>query len=164
MRYWIGVASKNHVERGVEGGFCQLCHGKAQPLKRMQQGDWIIYYSPKQEFESNSPCQQFTAIGEVMGTDVYEFAMSPGFIPFRRDIQFIPDAKPTAIRPLIQDLNFIKDKSKWGYTFRYGHLEISESDFQLIAEHMLGYIPQSQTLRLEQQLASGKSDLAIFPC
>ena len=42
MRYWIGVASKDHVSRGVDGGFCQLCHGKAQPLKRMASGDWII--------------------------------------------------------------------------------------------------------------------------
>lgn len=146
MRYWVGVASKNHVQRGIEGGFCQLCHGKAQPLKRMQQGDWIIYYSPKEEFEANQPCQQFTAIGEVIGTGVYQFEIFPGFIPFRRDIAFIAKAKPTDIRPLLQNLDFIKDKSKWGYAFRYGHLEISESDFRLIAEQMLGYSPYTQQL------------------
>lgn len=141
MRYWIGVASKNHVQRGITGGFCQLCHGKAQPLKRMQQGDWIIYYSPKEEFEANQPCQKFTAIGEVVGTEVYSFEMFPGFIPFRRDIQFMAEAKSVAIRPLIQKLSFIKDKANWGYSFRYGHLEISAADFQLIAEQMLGYNP-----------------------
>lgn len=143
MRYWIGVAAKNHVQRGVEGGFCQLCHGKAQPLKRMQQGDWIIYYSPKEEFEGHQACQQFTALGEVTGADTYPFEMFKGFVPFRRDIHFIQTAKPVAIRPLIQDLQFIKDKAKWGYSFRYGHLEISEQDFQLIAQQMLGFIPSS---------------------
>ena len=65
MRYWIGVASRDHVARGVAGGFCQLCHGKAQPLQRMSAGDWIIYYSPKEEFDGNTPCQRFTAIGEI---------------------------------------------------------------------------------------------------
>jgi hypothetical protein len=43
-----GLSEKTNklVERGVSGGFCQLRHGKAQPLKRMLVGDWIIYYSP----------------------------------------------------------------------------------------------------------------------
>ncbi|WP_242596564.1 hypothetical protein [Enterococcus plantarum] len=34
MNSWIGVASKNNVEIGVAGGFCQLCHGKSAPLGR----------------------------------------------------------------------------------------------------------------------------------
>jgi len=141
MRYWIGVASKDHVQRGITGGFCQLCHGKAQPLKRMQPGDWMVYYSPKEQFETPKPCQQFTAIGEVVGTEAYQFEMLAGFVPFRRDIQFINEAKPVDIRPLLQELSFIKDKSKWGYSFRYGHLEMTEADFKLIAECMLGYLP-----------------------
>jgi hypothetical protein len=37
-RYWIGVASKEHVQRGVLGGFAQVCHGKAGPLNRMEEG------------------------------------------------------------------------------------------------------------------------------
>jgi hypothetical protein len=136
MRYWIGVASKEHVARGVAGGFCQLCHGKAQPLKRMQQGDWIIYYSPKAFFGEDAPCQQFTAIGRVVGEQVYSFEMAPGFVPFRRDIEFMP-AQPVDIRPLIHMLDFIQNKSRWGYVFRFGHLEISAADFELIAQQML---------------------------
>ena len=109
MRYWIGVASKNHVSRGVADGFCQLCHGKAQPLKRMSVGDWIVYYSPKEIFEKSTPCQKFTAIGEVVGTEVYPFEMSPGFIPHRRDIRFLK-SEDVPIRPLLDQLSFIKDK------------------------------------------------------
>jgi predicted RNA-binding protein len=142
MRYWIGVASKEHVNRGVAGGFCQLCHGKAQPLKRMAEGDWIIYYSPKEWFDAPTPCQQFTAIGEVVGEKVYPFEMFPGFIPHRRDIRFLT-ATAAPIRPLLAELSFIKDKSKWGYVFRFGHLEIPQTDFELIATKMLGYIPAS---------------------
>ncbi|MHA4915566.1 EVE domain-containing protein, partial [Enterococcus faecium] len=55
MNYWIGVASRDHIARGVAGGFCQLCHGKAQALKRMKKGDWIIYYSPKETMDGNQP-------------------------------------------------------------------------------------------------------------
>lgn len=55
--YWIGVASLDHVEIVVNGGFRQLCHGKQQPLSRMKLDDWIIYYSPKAVFEGKTPLQ-----------------------------------------------------------------------------------------------------------
>lgn len=133
-RYWIGVASKEHVKIGVAGGFSQLCHGKAQPLKRMAVGDGLIYYSSK--FGANRLCQQFTAIGTVIGSDVYSYEMFPGFVHYRRDIQFI-DAQDVAIRPLIETLSFIKDKTRWGYELRYGHLQIPQEDFELVAAAML---------------------------
>lgn len=136
MRYWMGVASKDHVARGVQGGFCQLCHGKAQPLKRMEQGDWIIYYSPKEYFGGDQGCQQFTAIGRVTGESVYQYEMAPGFIPSRRDIQFLP-AQAVDIRPMIHQLQFIQNKARWGYAFRFGHFEISQADFELISAKML---------------------------
>lgn len=140
MRYWVGVASRDHVDRGIYGGFCQLCHGKARPLERMSVGDWIIYYSPREIFEETAPCQKFTAIGEVAGSEIYPFEMFPGFVPYRRDIRFL-EARDAPVRPLIGKLSFIKDKSKWGYTFRFGHFEISRTDFELIATAMLGFIP-----------------------
>jgi hypothetical protein len=34
MTAWLGVVSYAHVRTGVAGGFAQLCHGKAQPLRR----------------------------------------------------------------------------------------------------------------------------------
>ena len=145
MRYWIGVASKEHVALGVAGGFCQLCHGKAAPLKRMSVGDWIIYYSPKEVFQALKPCQKFTAIGEVIGKAVYSFEMLPGFVPNRRDIRFL-NAEETPIRPLLPELAFIKDKTKWGAAFRFGHLEIPQADFELIAQKMLGKIPESSVM------------------
>lgn len=141
-RYWIGVASKDHVLRGVAGGFCQLCHGKASPLKRMAVNDWIIYYSPKEVFEESKPCQKFTAIGQVAGAEVYPFEMFPGFIPYRRDIRFV-DSIDVAIRPLIDQLSFIRDKTQWGYAFRFGHIEIPRTDFELIATRMLGNMPEN---------------------
>lgn len=139
-RYWIGVASHDHVKRGIAGNFCQLCHGKSQPLKRMAVGDWLIYYSPKEQFEGDIACQQFTAIGKVVGADVYPFEMFPGFVPNRRDIDFHA-AQAVPIRPLIEQLAFIEDKNKWGYAFRFGHIEITKEDFELIGLNMLGSMP-----------------------
>lgn len=134
-KYWMLVASKNHVLRGVKEGIVQACHGKAQPLKRMSIGDGIIYYSPKLEFENNIPCQEFTAIGFVSGEDVYAYDMGNGFIPYRRNVRYV-DANPVQIKPLIEKLQFVSDKKQWGYKFRFGAFEISEIDFKLIAKEM----------------------------
>jgi hypothetical protein len=40
-KYWIIVASKDHVKTGQAEGIAQACHGKASPLKRMRKGDFI---------------------------------------------------------------------------------------------------------------------------
>ena len=134
-RYWIGVVSHSHVQRGVVGGFAQLCHGKAAPLKRMKVGDGLIYYSPKTDMTDGLPLQQFTAIGRVVDEVVYEFAMSGSFVPFRRDVTYI-DAQPAAIQALLPNLSFIKDIKHWGYPFRVGHFEISHDDFLCIVAAM----------------------------
>ena len=134
-RYWIGVVSLSHVQRGVTGGFAQLCHGKVAPLKRMHVGDGLIYYSPKTDKNAGVALQQFTAIGQVVGEAAYEFAMSESFVPFRRDVVYVP-AQPAAIQPLLPHLSFIKDTSHWGYPFRTGHFEISRDDFLRIAAAM----------------------------
>jgi predicted RNA-binding protein len=136
MKYWIIVASKDHVQRGLAGGFIQANHGKATPLKRMQAGDWVIFYSPKLEYDKPEKCQCFTAIVRVVEDDVYQQDMGGGFVPFRRKVQFLP-SNDVSILPLINDLTFIKDKTHWGAPFRFGTLQIPEEDFQLIAEKMV---------------------------
>lgn len=131
-RYWIGVASREHVLRGVTGGFAQVCHGKPGPLKCMDEGDWIVYYSPTETFGGKERCQLFTAIGKINAGDPYLFKMSQDFIPWRRDVSFL-QVQETPIQPLLDKLSFIKDKKKWGFPFRRGCFEIPKDDFQIIA-------------------------------
>ncbi|MFN8381150.1 MAG: EVE domain-containing protein [Anaerolineales bacterium] len=135
-RYWLIVVSKNHVMNGVRWGIAQANHGKAAPLKRMQVGDGIVYYSPKVEFEGNEKLQAFTAIGTVTGETVYQFDMGEGFIPYRRDVKY-KECNEVPILPLVPALTFIKDKKSWGYMFRFGFFEIPKIDFDLIASQML---------------------------
>lgn len=134
-RYWIAVASKEHVLRGVEQGICQVCHGKGAPLKRMRPGDFIIYYSPVEFFGQKQPCRQFSAIGKIIDREPYQFKMSDDFIPWRRDVHFY-SAKPVAIEPLIDKLSFIINKRQWGFPFRRGCFAINAQDFALIAKQM----------------------------
>ena len=135
-RYWIGVASKNHVMNGVRGGFAQLGHGKKAALEKMKPGDWIAYYSPRTALDGGDPVQAFTAIGRIAPGAVYIGNMGPDFKPFRRDVAFQDSAQDAPIKPLLEHLSFITDVKRWGYPLHRGHLEMTREDFELIASGM----------------------------
>jgi len=111
-KYWIVVVSKDHIARGVEGGFMQANHGKSLSLKKLSTGDWVIFYSPKQ------------------------YKMSKDFVPYRRNVTYY-QCKETPLVHLINDLDFIENKKAWGYKFRFGFFEIGEDDFEQIRFEMM---------------------------
>lgn len=133
--FWIGVVSREHVLKGVAGGFAQLGHGKRAPLARLRAGDGFIYYSPRVSYPDGEPCQRFTAIGVVQTGEVYQHDMGGGFVPFRIDVAYLP-CREAPIQPLIPRLSFVKDKTRWGAAFRFGVLRVPPRDFALIAKHM----------------------------
>lgn len=143
-RYWIGVASAEHVRKGRMEGFMQLCHGKKGPLQRIQPGDGIVYYSPTEMFRGADRCQMFTALGTICDRPAYAFDMGGGFVPFRRDVAWRA-AFEVPIQPLLPLLELTAGKSNWGYPFRFGIVEITEADFHLIEQMMCGpAIPASR--------------------
>ena len=138
-RNWIGIASAEHVARGRKDGFMQVCHGKGTPLRRIAAGDRVAYYSPGLTFGGPSTpanrCQSFTAIGRTRDDRVYQFDMGGGFVPFRRDVDWL-ESSPASILPLLNALEFTRGKKNWGYAFRFGLIEISDRDMDVISEAM----------------------------
>lgn len=132
---WILVAPKNHVRQSVIGNFAQAEHGKSHPLRRMKVGDGVIYYSPKLEFGGEVVCQSFTAIGCVVGEEIYRSDLGNEYNPHRRNVRYLP-SKDAPIAPLINRLTFIKDKTRWGLIFKYGIIHIPTDDFEIIATAM----------------------------
>jgi hypothetical protein len=132
---WIAVASAGHVRLGRSQGFIQVSHGKAAPLRRIQPGDRVVFYSPTEAFRGKDRLRAFTAIGIVKQGEPYRAEMSGGFSPFRRDVAW-QTAKETLIEPLLEQLEFTSDKRNWGYQLRFGLFEISDADMARIARAM----------------------------
>ena len=128
----MGTVSKEHVMIGVEGNFCQLCHGKSTPLKRMKKGDILIYYSPKISLNSDVKFQEITAIGKIKDENVYQFQMTENFIPYRRDVDYLKLNGKCTINELRKHPEWIK----YAKQLRYGHFEISEDFFRFIYDLM----------------------------
>lgn len=135
--YWVATASADHAENGRNWGIVQACHGKVAPLKRMQPGDGVVIYSPRDRFPDGAPLQAFTAIGRVAEGAAYQHDMGGGFLPWRRSMIW-QQATSAPIRPLLDHLDLTRGQRNWGMAFRYGLLPLSRADFALIARVMLG--------------------------
>ena len=142
-RYWIGVVSRAHVLRGVEGGFAQLGHGKEAPLRRLSRGDWIVYYSPRTEHPDGESLQAFTAIGEVDDDGPVQADMGGGFHPWRRRVRYAPDAREVPAKEILDCLDVVPDPRRFGMVVRRGLVEIGRGDFERIATAMLGVPPDA---------------------
>lgn len=131
-RYWIGVVSREHVLRGVAGGFAMLNHGSRPAIARLKPGDGIAFYSPKTALDG-TPLKAFTAIGQVLPGEPYAVEMTPSFTGYRRDIAFLP-AREVPLADLHDRLAFTQ--GNWGMLARRGHFEITKADFTAIRAAM----------------------------
>ncbi|MBN9236410.1 MULTISPECIES: EVE domain-containing protein [Phyllobacteriaceae] len=134
-RFWLAVASAQHVRRGRTEGFMQVNHGKAAPLRRIRPGDGIVYYSPSTVLGEKDGLRTFTAIGIVRDGVPYQGVMAGGFEPFRRDVAWSV-AGEAPIAPLLGRLELSAGKPNWGYQLRFGLIELSEHDYRLIGAAM----------------------------
>ncbi len=162
-RNWIAVASAAHARRGREGGFMQICHGKLAPIRRVRPGDRVAYYAPTVTMGGRDTCQSFVSIGIVLPGEPYPFrdggppqgaktpsggsaahpvasvgatsSMGEGFVPNRRDVGYV-QAEEAPILPLLDAFEFVENRQRWGYKFRFGLFAISDHDMRLIAQAM----------------------------
>lgn len=135
MTAWVGVASREHVAVAVEGGFCQLNHGKEAPLRRMRPGDHIVYYAPRDRMRGGENVQAFVALGTIKAGEPYPVEVTESFRPYRRDVDY-HQVREAAVRPLIDKLSFTRDRTSWGQAFRYGTFKIEAEDLRIIAQAM----------------------------
>jgi hypothetical protein len=143
-RNWLAVASADHVAIGRSKGFMQACHGKVSPLRRLQPGDRIVYYSPNRRYSPSHASrdkdrlQSFTALGTVRESAPYRADQDCGshelFAPWRRDVSW-HDAQEVPLAWLRDRLAFTREPN-WGYRLRQGLVEISDADLAVIAEAM----------------------------
>lgn len=130
--HWIGIVSREHVIRGVAGGFAMLNHGKLPPLRRLKPGDWLAYYSPKTAMDGE-PLKAFTAIGTIADREPYEAEMAAGMTGWRRDVDW-RDANETPIAALTDRLAFAQ--GNWGMLARRGLFRVEDGDFTVIRDAM----------------------------
>ncbi|RVU02638.1 EVE domain-containing protein [Mucilaginibacter limnophilus] len=134
-RYWVIAVSKNYLQNGIKGGYMQANDGKDAILEKLEKGDWLIFFSPKEVNGSNTALQAFTGIGQVEDDDIYQ--SEPGNKrPYRRKVTFYK-CEDVPAESIVDRLSFVQDKKGWEKVFRFGFFEIPEVDFETIKRAML---------------------------
>ncbi|KAI8802549.1 hypothetical protein BJ742DRAFT_778101 [Cladochytrium replicatum] len=143
-RYYLLVASRDHILKGIEGNFLQQRH--PHRLERLKAGDYIVVYAAKQQIGKDSKanrCRKVLGIAqavdgnclkltaeEVLGTENAAACSSKVFYR-KTNLQFIDDFVVKDFEPLIPRLGFVKNKSRWGLSLMRGFVEISKDDFDV---------------------------------
>ena len=84
------VASLDHARRGVEAGFIMANHGKLAPLRRMQEGDRVLVYSPRTAFPMGESFQAVAIVGVVTGAEPEPSDVIEGGYRRRADLREVP--------------------------------------------------------------------------
>ena len=139
MNFWIFVA--NNQPTTAEDAYNQrMAHGlwgigsNTPNSKNLERGDKAVFYL-------TSPFMAFAGTAIISGTDLTEeeletLATEPVFLRTTQGVRFTAIerwAEAKSIIPLIQDLEFIKNKQAWGSFLQGGIRRISEDDFQTIS-------------------------------
>jgi hypothetical protein len=57
--------------------------------------------------------------------------MGGGFVRHRRDVAYLP-VQPARIEPLLDELELVENRQRWGYKFRFGLFEVGHTDMRRI--------------------------------
>jgi hypothetical protein len=141
VRYWLGVAHRDHVRHGVEQGIAQVNHGSRAGIQRLAPGDGLVYYSPRDASPDGAALRAFTAIGRVADGDPWQgpavtMAAKGEVRPWRRRVEYVDGAAETPILALLPVLDLTRDTPNWGWLMRRGLLELTARDFAVIAGRM----------------------------
>lgn len=141
VKNWLAVVHRDHVRRGVEQGIAQVNHGSRAGVLRLQPGDGLVYYSPKDVHPEGAPLRAFTAIGRVADGEPWQAApMAMGdrgiVAPWRRRVEYVEAAREAPIEPLLGELELTRATPNWGWILRRGLLEVTPRDFAVIARAM----------------------------
>ena len=86
--------------------------------------------------------QAFTTIGRVTSEAPYLAKQSMEFNPYRVDVDYLMEAEPAPIKPLLDELVLTRDLGAgWGIVMRGPKRRLEEKDWRRISEAMGVSIP-----------------------
>ncbi len=134
MAYLIGVIHAAQMEIAKSKGIVAFSKGREAAVRNLDIGDRVLFYSPKSDFDGE-PVRAFTAHATVTGEAPYEIEFMAGARGFVRDAKF-DEVREVPVKPMLEELSFIKNPKHWGMAFRMGKFSIPEGDYRLIANAM----------------------------
>ncbi|PPG30923.1 EVE domain-containing protein [Pseudoclavibacter sp. RFBG4] len=145
IRYWLVVQPFDRALAMVEGGFVQAPWGALEGVEQMRVSDGVTLYCPREVNPDGEPLRSVVQAGYVLDDEPYR-AGGRGSSPWRREVQWMREARPALIRPLRDLLDLTRNDKYWGERLRAGWLELSRRDFEIFEDAVRRPSPEPSAL------------------
>ncbi|HEY1134526.1 MAG TPA: hypothetical protein VGE77_08100 [Nocardioides sp.] len=132
---WVCVISRADALAAIATGVLCLGPTGESRLRRMQLGDGVVVYSPREGRRTGAPVRRFTAVGTVTGVAAYQ---GDGVEPedWCRAVDLAETGGEVPVADLLARLRFVRDEPGWGVVFRPGFLEVGIEDVEVVRAAM----------------------------
>jgi len=136
---WIVTVSEDNLQKTLKHNLIGLPERRRNLLKRVQQGDVVVFYISKKRAGRGGPGASVSQFGPVAKVTGEEFAgdtpiwASKGNDLFRSrlPISLVSEGRVDAAN-VVPYLDFIRNKDKWGLYFLTGIRKVSEGDYKTL--------------------------------
>jgi predicted RNA-binding protein len=137
MNYWVFSITEDNLQIALRERVIGFTESAARRSGSLAMSDQVTFYVPRQKLASNILVRKFIGRAEITSATYRsdEQIWKGGTFPIRIDITPL-STKCCDVKPLINDLTFIKNKHYWGAHFMNTILKIPAADFDLIQKSM----------------------------
>lgn len=154
-RHWLIVLAEAEGLRWVaENRRMAFSESLGRRARRMRPGDRLVLYVSRGAFHNPTRDRSKLAGLDTVASPVARLRR-PLDLAGRRfvwacDLTFealLPPRQGVPVEPLLDRLSFVKRREAWGQYFRAGLLELSDTDFRLMATEITLHAPPGPPLR-----------------
>lgn len=140
-RYFLITISRDNLEATIKHNLIGLPAKCKNSIQMLKDGDTIVFYISKKRVgysgRNDSVCD-FGPIAKITGPPFFDEkpiwkSRTPENYPWRMNISIVLNKRVNA-RALIDDLNFIRNKHRWGLYFIHSIRSIMEEDYHTISK------------------------------
>ena len=136
---WIVTISEDNLQKTLKHNLIGLPERRRNLLKRVQQGDVVVFYIGKKRAGRGGPGASVSQFGPVAKVTGEEFSSdtpiwaSKGNDLFRSrlPISLVSEGRVDAAI-VIPHLDFVQNKDKWGLYFLTGIRKVSDEDYKTL--------------------------------
>ena len=141
MKNWLVVMTEDNFVVSVKHGIIGFPRSMGTTAGKMKPGDQVVFYLSRKKVGQkgvSGALFQFAAAGKIKGSvflseDKIWNSVGNETYPVRCKVDITTGKRRVDIRPMIEALDFIKNKEHWGVSFFKSTRRIPSSDYKKIS-------------------------------
>lgn len=143
MKYWLIVMTRDNFHISLEHNLIGLPESVESIASKVTPGDKVIFYLSRESVKKrmHSFVGQFVAVGQIKSTvsrsnkKIWN-PIGDKIFPIRCEVDIEVGKHAVDAKPLVNSLDFIANKKRWGLSFFRAIREIGQRDYEEISNKL----------------------------